>query len=89
MSAKHPARMFFLTPRHVKQGRQFVKDARKLLAYKRDIWSAEAVSDVEKHIGKLEDAIQTKDKVQITETAHQLDALLGKYLPVQQDAWLR
>ena len=26
--------------KHVKQGRQFVKDARKLLAYKRDLWTA-------------------------------------------------
>jgi signal peptidase I len=89
MSAKHAARMFFLTPRHVKQGRQFVKDSRKLLAYKRDIWSTEVVADVGQHIEKLEDAVQSKDKARISETAQQLDTLLGKHLPAPTDAWLR
>jgi signal peptidase I len=81
--------MFFLTPRHVKQGRQFVKDARKLLAYKRDIWSDAAIGDVEQHIAKLEDAIGSKDKTQISDAAQQLDTALGKQLPTHPDAWVR
>ena len=81
--------MFFLTPRHVKQGRQFVKDARKVLAYKRDLWSAATIAEVEQHIAKLEDTVPSRDKAQIADAAHQLDTLLGKHLPAPTDAALR
>lgn len=81
--------MFFLTPRHVKQGSQFVKDARKLLCYKRDIWNAEVVENVERHIKRLEETVASRDKQQITDAAQSLDTLLGKHLPVQKDAALR
>ena len=47
------------------------------LAYKRDIWSTDAVAEVEQHIAKLEDAIGTKDKGQISDAAQQLDLPLG------------
>lgn len=81
--------MFFLTPRHVKHGRQFVKDARKLLAYKRDIWSEATVNEVELHIRGLESAVATKDAKQIEEAATKLDKVVGKHVSTPSDAWLR
>jgi signal peptidase I len=81
--------MFFLTPRHVKQGKQFVKDARKLLAYKRDIWSAPVVDDVESHIRGLEEAVRTREEKPIEEAATKLDKAIGKHITTPPDAWLR
>src|SRR6187455_2710491 len=81
--------MFFLTPRHVKQGKQFVKDARKLLAYKRDIWSAPVVDEVESHIRGLEEAVQTREEKPIEEAATKLDRAIGKHITTPPDAWLR
>src|SRR3954469_14870785 len=81
--------MFFLTSRHVKQGRQFVKDARKLVAYKRDVWSEATVVDVEKHIDSLEVAVREKDEARIADQASKLDAVLAGHVPVHADGWIR
>ena len=79
----------FFAAKHVKQGRQFVKDARKLLAYKRDLWSAATVADFAKGIAKLEQAVGEGDKAPIEEAARQLDAQCAAYLPPVQDAGWR
>jgi len=81
--------MFFLTPRYVKQGRQFAKDARKLLAYKRDRLSDATVADLEKGIEKLEKAVKARDEREVREAAEQLDALFGAHTPRAEDGWLR
>jgi signal peptidase I len=81
--------MFFLTPRHVKHGKQFVKDARKLLAYKRDVWSEATVADVETHIKALEGSVREGDEKLIEDAAGKLDKLIGKHVSTPADAWLR
>jgi signal peptidase I len=81
--------MFFLTPRHVKHGKQFVKDARKLVAYKRDVWSKETLADVNQHIGELEKAVATRKEKPISTAAEKLETVIGKHLPQPEDAWLR
>jgi signal peptidase I len=81
--------MFFLTPRHVKHGKQFVKDARKLVAYKRDVWSAETLSEVERHISALQSAVDSRDAKSIEDAAKNLDGVVAKVMPPPQDAWLR
>jgi signal peptidase I len=81
--------MFFLTPRHVKHGRQFVKDARKLLAYKRDLVSPVVVDEVEGGIRALESAVATGNAGAINEQAHKLDAVCGKLTKPQPDAGWR
>jgi len=78
--------MFFLTPRHVKLGRQFVKDAKKLLAYKRDLWSEATIADVESHIAQLDQATKSRDEQQVKTAAEKLDDLLGKHIPPHKDA---
>jgi signal peptidase I len=81
--------MFFLTPRHVKHGKQFVKDARKLLAYKRDVWSEATIADIESHIKTLEGAVHERDEKLIEDAATKLDAVVGKQVTTPPDAWLR
>src|SRR5678815_1513032 len=81
--------MFFLTPRYVKHGRQFVKDARKLLAYKRDLWGEATVADVERQIGALELAVKERDETRVASEAEKLDKLLAGHVPVHADGWIR
>jgi signal peptidase I len=81
--------MFFLTPRHVKHGKQFVKDAHKLLAYKRDVWSAATVEEVEAHIKGLDEAVRTREEKRIEEAATKLDKAIGQHISTPSDAWLR
>jgi len=75
--------------KHVKQGRQFVKDARKLLAYKRDLWSVAQVADFEGGIARLEQACGVGEKGEIENAAKALDEQCGKYLPPVKDAGWR
>jgi len=84
--AADPAMFSFLLPKHVKFGRQFVKDARKLLAYKRDLWSAETVDGFEAKISALEKATHSRDRAAIEETAGALDKECAKHMPATQDA---
>jgi signal peptidase I len=78
----------FLLPKHVKQGRQLLKDAKKLLAYKRDIWSEATVADYEAHLQKLDAAVKSRDARGIEEEAHKLDAICAANLPAPANAWL-
>ncbi len=79
----------FFASKHVKQGRQFVKDARKLLAYKRDLWKAEQITDFEAAIAELEAAVKDGGEERIESTAKSLDTMCGKYLPPVHDAGWR
>ena len=76
----------FIQPKHVKFGRQFVKDARKLLAYKRDLWSEAAVAGFEAKIAALEHATDRKDRTAIEETATALDKECAQHAPPTPDA---
>lgn len=81
--------MFFLTPRHIKLGHQFVKDARKLLHYKRDLVSAEVVVEVQKEIDGLATAVKSRDKAAIEAQAGVLDQVCGKLTKPEPDGWWR
>ena len=76
----------FLLPKHVKQGQQFVKDARKLLAYKRDLWSVATVAEFEASIDRLEAAVKARKLPAIEEEAVSLDKLCGANVPPVKDA---
>ena len=84
-----PPMFSFFAPKHVKQGRQFVKDARKLLAYKRDLWSAGQTEDFAGGIARLEKACGAGEQGGIEAAAKALDGQCGKYLPPPQDAGRR
>ena len=81
--------MFFLTPRYLKQGRQFAKDARKVLAYKCDLWSPEQVQSFEAAIERLEGATKDRSVEAVEKAARELDALCQVNLPPVSDAGWR
>ena len=49
--------MWIFTPKYIKQGRLYVKAAEKKLAYNRDLWSAEACSQMAGHVESLKKAL--------------------------------
>ena len=58
----------FLLPKHVRQGRNLLKDATKLLAFKRDLWSDVTVADYKSHLRGLEEALKRSDRSGIRPT---------------------
>ena len=81
--------MFFLTPRYLKQGRQFAKDARKVLAYKRDLWSAAQIAEFERSIQGLEGALKARDQDRAEVAARDLDGLCTANIPPVANAGWR
>ena len=80
--------MFFLTPSYIKHGRQFLKDARKLLDYKRDLVSAETNEEVERELGQLDAVLRSGDKEQVETQMHRVDEVCGKLAkPHPEAAW--
>lgn len=76
-------------PRYVKEGEMILKNARKLLHYKRDVLSETSVADFELQIKKLERAIRDRDQRAVEEATQQLDAQWSSYMPPTKDAGWR
>ena len=79
----------FLLPKHVRQGRNLLKDATKLLAYKRDLWSEPTVLEYKSRLRRLEDALRERDQSAIEENAKELDRICSANLPAVKDAAMR
>ena len=80
--------MFFFTPPYIKQGRQFLKDARKLLSYKRDLVDDETSAAVEREIGHLDVALRMDDRRGIESQMQRLDEVCAKLTkPLPDAAW--
>jgi signal peptidase I len=79
----------FLLPKYVRQGRNILKDATKMLAYKRDLWSDATVLDYKSHLRGLEDALRQRNEPAVAEHAQQLDAICAANLPPVKDAAMR
>jgi len=78
----------FFLPKHVKHGLQFAKDARKILDYKRDLWSEATVAEFQREIDQLEAACKEKDAKKIDDAAHALNAICMANLPkIEDPAW--
>jgi len=81
--------MLFFTPSYVRHGRQFIKDARKLVAFKRDLVSDEVILGVQREISHLELAVDSKDKNAIEAQMKRLDESCGKLTKPVEEAGLR
>ena len=77
------------TPRYVNEARDLLKNARKLLDYKRDLWSEVTVADFEAQMKKLSEAIARRDEKAVEEEAGRLDKIAGEYSPPPKDASIR
>lgn len=76
-------------PRYVSEARLIVKNARKLLHYKRDLLPARSVEEFESGIRSLEAAIAARDKSAVDAAAKALDAQWGALVPPVADAGWR
>ena len=78
--------MFFLTPKFIKQGRLYIKEAEKRLAYNRDRWTPEVISTFEGEIARLTDAVKSRDETAVKVCEQSLDKLCGQHCPLGPNA---
>ena len=78
-----------LLPKHVRQGRNLLKDATKMLAYKRDLWSDATVLEYKSRLRRLEEAVRQRDASGIEENGKELDRICAENLPPAKDAAMR
>ncbi len=78
--------MFFLTPKFIKQGRLYIKEAEKRLSYNRDRWTPEVISTFEGEIARLTDAVKSRDRVAAEVCEKSLDKLCGQHCPLGPNA---
>ena len=78
--------MFFLTPKFIKQGRLYIKEAEKRVSYNRDRWAPETVATFEQEIGRLTDALKSRDNDAVKASEQALDKLCGQHCPLGPNA---
>ena len=76
----------FFAPTYIKQATVILKNARKLLHYKRDAISEVSVADFEFQIKKLEEAVRLRDERAVEEEAARLEKLWTTFMPPAKDA---
>lgn len=76
----------FFLPKPVQQGLQFIKDARKILEYKRDLWEPETVAQFQGHIAEIEAGCKARDAKKIEDAAGALNEMCKTLLPKVEDA---
>jgi hypothetical protein len=54
--------MFFLTPRYIKDAKQYVHGAKKFLSYKKDILPADRIQEILSRITDLKSAIRSRSR---------------------------
>jgi signal peptidase I len=81
--------MFFLTPRYIKEAKQYLQGAQKFLAYKRDILAPSRVSEIEVAIEELRSAMRKRSREGVAKDMRHLDELIGKSVPPVKNSGLR
>jgi signal peptidase I len=76
----------FFEPGYIKEAKLVLKNARKLLDYKRDILPAGTRVEFEATIERLNTGIKERDRPAIEATAQQLDTQWSQYLPSASEA---
>ena len=80
--------MWIFTSKYIKQGRLYVKAAEKKLAYNRDVWSAEACAELERHVASLKKALKEKNKSGVAEGEKAIEEFCKIHCPVGENAWI-
>ena len=79
-------RMLFLTPKFVKQGRLYIKEARKRVAYNRDRWKPEVIDAFEREIARLENAVKAREERAVRTSETTIEELCGQHCPLPPNA---
>jgi signal peptidase I len=77
--------MFPFTPRHVSQARLYLREASKLLAYRKDIVAPQIIHEVEESIRNLKESLKTGDREVLQAKMTALDQVCGKLQPPLRD----
>ena len=78
----------FLAPGYIKQAIIILKNARKLLHYKRDTLGETSVAGFQAQIDKLQDAVNRRDEPAVQQEASRLETLWSSFMPpVEHAAW--
>lgn len=77
--------MFPFTPRYVSQARLYIREASKLLSYRKDIVSSEITREVEVAILALKDSLSLRDKAATEAKMNELEQVCGKLQPPLRD----
>ena len=78
--------MLFFTPKYVKHGRLYIKEAQKRVSYHRDRWEPQTVDAFQREIGRLEGAIKSRDENEVKNCEEALEKLCGQYCPLPPNA---
>ncbi len=81
--------MFPFTPKHLDQARLYLREAAKLVAYRRDVVSEGVLSEVHSEMAALTAAIKSKDKKVIESCMERLDNACRKLQPPLRDSGWR
>ncbi len=80
--------MFFLTPKYLKQGKLYIKEAEKRVSYHRDRWSEGTVADFEGQIVNLKKGVKARDRAGVDGAERALEKLCETHCPLGKDAWM-
>ena len=78
--------MFFLTPKFIKQGRLYIKEAEKRVSYNRDRWTPEVIGQFNMEIERLTDGVKSRDAGAVKASEQALDKLCGQNCPLGANA---
>ncbi len=81
--------MFPFTPKHLEQARLYLREAAKLVAYRKDIVPEGVLEEVSREMMALENAIASRDKVTIESQMQRLDEACRKLQPPLRDGGWR
>jgi signal peptidase I len=78
----------FFAPRYVREGKMILKNAHKLLHYKRDLLSEASIADFTALTDLLEKALRERDEPAVRDTVQKLEAQWSAYLPpAHESGW--
>lgn len=76
-------------PRYLKEGEIILKNARKLLHYKRDLLSGEQVAEFTALAGSIQEAMKKRDEKATREQIGQLEKKWNRFLPPERESGWR
>ena len=83
--------MFFglFTPRYLKEGRELLHAARKIVAYKRDLMSPEDLTQAEELQARLREALRRRDRTEAGAAGEEINRFFGERFPSPRHPELR
>ena len=81
--------MFLLTPRYLKEGKQYRHALKRLIHYKEDILAAKDLQKLRDLLVKMDEAIKSRTKERVQATRDEIEKTVGKIVPPQKDSGWR